>query len=613
MTLAPRVEVFTQLACSQLVHPKHTLINPPFPVGLEPTSLLFDHVEQPWDNEDSIPKQPVFQCKKDPAVQAGAARIQTVYAMTMGLLSALTTGWWGHFGDRHGRMKVFAITSFGWFLTDVTFILAATPSSPLASSGETLILIAPVFEGIFGGWSTIQSVTAAYVSDCTSSGSRSSVFSRFTGVSFLGFALGPVVGAWLIRHPIALIAGRPIPGQPPGQSVISVFWIAALGSFINFCLVLFVFPESVSKEQHRVTRDCAVDAASPDRHKDGITTFIPWIIRDFFSPLATFIPTSVSVDGRQRRDWSLTFLACALFGHLLSAGLFQIKYLYGSHVYSWTPEQLSYYISFMGGGRALFLLFVLPLVISRFKPKSNLPRPPPGATGAVSKQKPTKEHLAREIKFDLTVARVSLCIDVVANAAIVLAPAPADGLYTNALSGSTDEQFRRSQALFVGVSWTAGWGAGLVPAAQSLALCIVQSRALVAAEGAPGSDAAPAAGAQTGKLFGALAILQATGQMIFGPMLFGLVYYNTVATFPKAVFVTAIGILLAALLATFLVRTPLTEASKAVLRAPIEGEEEEGRGRPRTSKDLGRASGSGGGYGSTSNAVSMQEPASPST
>lgn len=136
MTLAPRVEVFTQLACSQLVHPERTLINPPFPVGLEPISLSFDHVEQPWDNEDIIPKHPASQCKSDSAVQAGAgksshgqqqtchlppaARIQT-YAMTMGLLSALTTGWWGHFGDRHGRMKVFAITSFGWFLTYSVF------------------------------------------------------------------------------------------------------------------------------------------------------------------------------------------------------------------------------------------------------------------------------------------------------------------------------------------------------------------------------------------------------------------------------------------------------------------------------------------------------------
>lgn len=135
-----------------------------------------------------------------------AARIQTTYSITMGSLSALTTGWWGHFGERYGRTKVLALATFGWFLTvsipgpislvvltsvlqDVTFILAATPSSPLASYGRVLLLIAPVFEGLLGGWSTLQAGTSAYISDCTSSGSRASVFSRFTGVSFLGFSV----------------------------------------------------------------------------------------------------------------------------------------------------------------------------------------------------------------------------------------------------------------------------------------------------------------------------------------------------------------------------------------------------------------------------------------
>lgn len=37
-----------------------------------------------------------------------------------------------------------------------------------------------------------------------------------------------------------------------------------------------------------------------------------------------------------------------------------MMYLYGRHVYEWSVEQLSYYISFMGVSRAIFLLFLLP-------------------------------------------------------------------------------------------------------------------------------------------------------------------------------------------------------------------------------------------------------------
>jgi hypothetical protein len=75
---------------------------------------------------------------------------------------------------------------------------------------------------------------------------------------------------------------------------------------------------------------------------------------------------------------------------------------------------------------------------------------------------------------------------------------------------SNDAQFKTSQALFVVSSWMASWGAGLVPAVHSLALCIVQARALLEAES--GEDPEPAVvDAGAGRLFGALAVLQAIG------------------------------------------------------------------------------------------------------
>ncbi|KAJ7499472.1 major facilitator superfamily domain-containing protein [Mycena latifolia] len=619
MTLAPRVEVFTQLACSRVHHSYNhttsTLLQPPFYYGsAEPVPLRFqDPVDVPGDDDNDVPRQlPSPHCASDPAVQAGAARIQTIFTTTMGLLSALTTGWWGHFGERHGRTKVLAFSTFGLFLTDLTFILASTPSSPLSSHGHTLLLIAPVIEGLLGGWSTLQSGTSAYISDCTSSGSRAAVFSRFTGVSFLGFSIGPIIGGWLIRHPIAFLSGASHPEQPKGQSVTSVFWVAVICSFINFCLVLFVFPESVTQEQRDLASGrgkadhsaaiAAGEALTRDAEQVGILARLGFV-RNFLSPLAIFLPRQIYIEGstKKRRDWSLTLLACALFGYMLSAGLYQIKYLYGKNVYDWGPEQLSYYISFMGGGRALFLLFVFPLVISTFKPKSKVPQPSPVPGVKATKPKPTKAHLAREIKFDLRLTRISLCIDVLANTAIVLAPAPAYKLHSQLLAEpvSTDAQFKTSQALFVVSSWIASWGAGLVPAVQSLALCIVQARALLEAEF--GEEEEPAVvEAGTGRVFGALAVLQATGQMILGPMLFGLIYSETVATYPKAVFATAIGLLFMALTATLLVRSPVSDVKgKAPVRRRRRNTAEEAeRGRSRASKDLR------GGYGSTSEAGS---------
>jgi len=249
---------------------------------------------------------------------------------------------------------------------------------------------------------------------------------------------------------------------------------------------------------------------------------------------------------------------------------------------------------------------VFPFVISRFKPKSNLPKTQsvPGVKAA--KPKPTKAHLAREIKFDIRLARISLCIDIVANTAIVLAPAPSLDEHAQFGISSTDSQFQSSQALFVVASWIASWGAGLIPAIHSLALCLIQARALLEVGGGEDAVAPASLDASTGKLFGALAVLQAIGQMILGPLLFGLIYSGTVATFPKAVFVTAMGILFVALFATMFVRSPLADAKgKSPVRRQVahrDAEEEEERGRSRVSKDL-----RGYSYGSIGEAGSSPE------
>ncbi|KAJ7494774.1 major facilitator superfamily-domain-containing protein [Mycena galericulata] len=635
MTLAPRVEVFTQLSCSRLHHSyNHTATvttwveatsvmpaHAPLYFGLDPLGpqlnpnptqglvFLNETGDEPWDDNDTggdDPRRvPSPRCMSDPAVQA--ARIQTMFTITMGLLSALTTGWWGRFGERHGRTKVLAIATLGLFLTDLTFILASTPSTPFSSHGNKLLLIAPAVEGILGGYSTLQSATSAYISDCTSSGSRASVFSRFTGVAFLGFGLGPVIGGWLIRHPIAFLTGPPHPGQPQAQSVTSVFWVAICCSFINLCLVLFVFPESTTQEQRELAsgkgkgkaRDAsgsgALDVVTEETEARPARS---GIIRQFLSPVAIFLPVPIFVNGstRKRKDWSLTLLAAAMFAYMLSTGLYQIKYLYAGHVYGWGAEQLSYYISFLGTSRALFLLFCFPLIISTFKPKSKLPKSK-AVSAPKAKPKPTKSHIAQEIKFDLGLSRLSLCIDIVANLSIVFAPAPSYKMHSQTfndvgMSSGVNSEFQNSQALFIVASWAQSLSAGAAPAMQSLALCIIQARSLLAAEA---DQVTPATDAGTGTLFGALAVLQAGGQMVLGPLLFGLVYSGTVATFPKAVFVTAIGIMFLALTAIMLVRSPLSEVpGKAAVRRrrQINSLEEEQRGRSRVSKDLR-------GYGST--------------
>lgn len=161
--------------------------------------------------------------------------------------------------------------------SDLTFILVSTPSSRLSHHGHILLLLSPFIEGLLGGWSTLQATASAYVSDCTSDGSRSHIFSKFIGVFYLGFALGPTVGAYFIRHPLPMFVesstdthvssvvkqgvqgmkgmvemlAAPIPGKVGVPNVTSVFWVAITCSFVNLVFAMFFLPESLDKAKRK--------------------------------------------------------------------------------------------------------------------------------------------------------------------------------------------------------------------------------------------------------------------------------------------------------------------------------------------------------------------------
>ena len=140
----------------------------------------------------------------------------------------------------------------------------------------------------------------------------------------------------------------------------------------------------------------------------------------------------------------------------------------------------------------------------------------PNTNGLKAKPKPSKSHLFSEIRFDLLVIRCSMFVDFCSHALVVLAPLPSDDAAS----------FWWSQFMFVGATSLASAGAGVTPAAQSLALCTLQGRKMAekeeiarwsGTEGVPVEhDAAP----EPGKLFAAISVLQAVGQTIVGVCLY---------------------------------------------------------------------------------------------
>ena len=133
MTLAARLEVFTQLSCNSLHGYQwnhiqsatstfasdilNVSLNDPMAPYFHPYTLLSDYGANAADSNDTQNPPIPSACVSDPAVQAGAARLHAIMTTTMGILSAFTAGWWGSFSERHGRKKVLVLPPLGLFLT----------------------------------------------------------------------------------------------------------------------------------------------------------------------------------------------------------------------------------------------------------------------------------------------------------------------------------------------------------------------------------------------------------------------------------------------------------------------------------------------------------------
>jgi len=138
MTLAPRVQVYTQVSCNALYqgqqygpsantlpsNPSPSSIIVPDPILPVHTPVYFPHFSNSNSQEHHRaegPRQFLSQdCLSDPAVQAGAARLQTTIATTTGLLTVCSSTWWGHYGQKHGRTRVLTAATLGLLATYIS-------------------------------------------------------------------------------------------------------------------------------------------------------------------------------------------------------------------------------------------------------------------------------------------------------------------------------------------------------------------------------------------------------------------------------------------------------------------------------------------------------------
>ncbi|KAJ3573787.1 hypothetical protein NP233_g2219 [Leucocoprinus birnbaumii] len=488
-TLAPKVEVYTILAC-RILRPDIYY------------DKSFGIADLPFIREPTRTQL----CAADPVVQAAVAKFAAAMTTSMGILSCLTTGWWGAFSDRYGRNRVMGISLIGLLTTDFNFIFVMHYPDAIPG-GYWFLLVGPLVEGALGGFTGAVAAIHAYQSDVTNDGNRSRIFSMGLGLMFTGMAIGPTLGALLIRS--------------SGQ-LLSVFYGAAVVHLIYAVLIWFILPQSLSlpyrlrareryermKREYNAEREEGLSARALSFFKRmfsflaPLTVFAP-AVKDVFAPT---VSGTVNPLKRQRKDWNMTFLGAAYMVTISVMGSYNYTFQYAAATFGWTSENLGYWLSIVGAARAAFLALILPIVIKFLKPKPiviDIPQTTSESTPLLSSDTlrgaPVKKKEIHSPAFDLGLARVSVAIEVIAYTCMGLAP---------------------TALIFTMFGMVGSMGTAFSPATQAVTLALYTQRG----------------NKESGRLFGALSVLQALGSQILGPSLYGFVYVKTVATYPMMIF-----------------------------------------------------------------------------
>ncbi|KIL65823.1 hypothetical protein M378DRAFT_76424 [Amanita muscaria Koide BX008] len=444
MTTAPEIQVYRAIACRSLY-------------GLSPDIIT--------------------DCSGTD-VAARVAKIQAAVGTTTSILTAISTGFWSRFGDTYGRKPIFVLNLLGAIFSESSFILVMRPNTIFSRYAEIFILFGPIVEGLSGGLATFLGLLHAYISDCTRHGSRSKIFSTIYGIFYIGLSAGP----WFTGMVLS-----------PGASTDLYFYISMATLAMSLLYTLAILPESRKRESdvdssHRTNENQIKPSALVVLH-GYILRFLAALV----SPIVMFAPRSLK-GYPQKRTYILTFLGLGVFIHTVSNGLYQTRYVFAQHLYSWSTAQLGYYVSLLSIIKAANLLVILPIVISYSKPKTSS-----AATASLSPR-----ELVAELQFDRQITQASLVLECVSHLLVVL------------LS-------RNSEAVFVVLSCAGSFTSGVNPALYSLgAICLH----------------ACGYSSEVGALFGAKAVLAAIAYAI-SPTIFATTYAATVAYFPQAMFVLA--------------------------------------------------------------------------
>ncbi|CAG8587588.1 17476_t:CDS:2 [Cetraspora pellucida] len=356
-----------------------------------------------------------------PEIHAITSQLMMILSLCLAIPGIFVLVPLGAFSDRKGRRLALLIAGSGKILDVITIILVG---NFMESLGLWFLIIGQLMVGFCGGLSALSAVMYAYGTDCTVPEQRRVIFGLIQGSLFLGIAIGPIIGGKIVEYT---------------NDILSTFYVSLIISILNLLFILFILPESLSKERQLENQKRQLDNVQ----KNGGSTIFKKIF-NIFTPLSIFLSDFSqnnerfqTTENKDRipainatRYSLLSATGISLMFAIVLSGLQSIFLLYIRYKFDWSLVDQGYMFGAMSFTRVITLMLLFPIFVKIFKERYNNVnsqnlKKQEDIDGNVVVENDMRvqdeKRMNRELLFDIWVVRFGLVIDMITYALYAIA------------------------------------------------------------------------------------------------------------------------------------------------------------------------------------------------
>ncbi|KAK9451593.1 major facilitator superfamily domain-containing protein, partial [Limtongia smithiae] len=285
-----------------------------------------------------------------PDVHAKVSRVQMIIQLISGLLSAIVSPRLGAFSDRYGRKPALFIAALGPVLASAVYMSLLRSTYTYAYH---FIFLAGVFDGSTGSIVSFMLISHAYVTDCTTPGTRAHAFSMLRAILFAGLSIGPAVSGYIMDTT---------------RDIFPVVYFSFPLQILFGVYIVLVVPESISPEARSHAREMhRISSEFSDAQNRDLKYYMSQL--NVLKPLGVLNPKDGTRRAVKKNLLILTASEIACYGCELSA--IMIIMLYVELALGWPSSQTSYFMSVTSFARAMTLVFMFPGLVwlyQRYRP-----------------------------------------------------------------------------------------------------------------------------------------------------------------------------------------------------------------------------------------------------